>query len=71
MAELDEDFLPWALQALERLRDASEDRGHPLLASMLELARVEAEDDLKTRAMAVQRLSGFREAGLHRMQHLA
>ena len=60
MAEADEEFLGCVLQALERLRAASQERGHPMLASMIEFAKVEAEDDLRTRSLAVRRFSEFR-----------
>ena len=56
----DEDFLRVVLQSLERLRQASEDRGHGMLASMIELARTEAEDDLRTRALEKARFAEFR-----------
>ena len=44
----DEIFLTKVVELLERLRSESERRGHPLLASLLEIAREEASDDLKT-----------------------
>ena len=59
MAESDEHFLRCVMQALERLRDASQDRGHSMLASMIDLAKVEAEDELRTKALAHQRFSEF------------
>ena len=45
----EEPFLTKAMEVLERLRSESEKRGHALLASLLEIARGEAEDGLKTR----------------------
>ncbi len=59
MAESDEHFLRCVLQALERLRDASQNRGHPMLASMIDLAKAEAEDDLRTHALTLERFSEF------------
>jgi hypothetical protein len=44
----DDHFLGKVVDILERLRSESERRGHPLLASLLEITRGEAEDDLKT-----------------------
>ena len=63
MAE-SEDFLDCVSQALERLRTASSDRGHLLLASMIELAQAEAEDDRRTRALTAGRFSEFRQRRL-------
>jgi len=41
------EFLDKMVGILERLRVTSRDRGQPLLASILEIARVEAEDALR------------------------
>ncbi len=60
MTQFDEDFLRVVLQSLEKLRQASEDRGHGMLASMIELARTEAEDDLRTRTLEAARFAEFR-----------
>ena len=60
MGHEDLDFLQVVSQALERLRRASEERGHAMLASMIELARTEAEDDLRTRALEYQRFAEFK-----------
>ena len=46
---VDEEFLTKVSDILERLRAQSEMRGHPLLASLLDITRQEAEDDLRTR----------------------
>jgi hypothetical protein len=43
-------FLTEVADTLERLRSESEWRGHALLASLLEITRGEAEDELKTHA---------------------
>lgn len=43
-----EDFLPHVIDILERLAAASSDHGQPMLASMLDLARSEAQDALNT-----------------------
>ncbi len=63
MGESSEEFLECVLQALERLRAASSKRGHPMLASIIELAEAEAEDDRRTRALLARRFSEFRDAG--------
>ncbi len=57
MAESDEQFLRSVLEDLEQLRGASRQRGHPLLASIIDLAVAEAQDDLRTQAIAVRRLA--------------
>ena len=57
MAESDEHFLRSVLQDLERLRGESRQRGHPLLASMIDLALAEAQDELRTQAITVRRYS--------------
>lgn len=45
----DKHFLNRVIEELDRLHAESEKRGHPLLAALLEIARDEAEDDLKSR----------------------
>jgi hypothetical protein len=49
----DELFLTKVVEILERLRSESDRRGHPLLASLLQIAREEASDDLATRTEAL------------------
>ena len=51
-----EKFLTDVADALEKLRSESEWRGHALLASLIEITRGAAEDELKTHA-EVTRLS--------------
>jgi hypothetical protein len=46
---VEEDFLTKVAEILERLKAQSEMRGHPLLASLIAIAKGEAEDDLRTR----------------------
>ena len=48
---VEEKFLKTTAEILERLRAQSENRGHPLLASLLAIAKDEAIDDLRTRAI--------------------
>ena len=42
----------------------SRHRKHPLLAYMIELAKGEAEDELRTDAIEVRRRSNFKAAGI-------
>jgi len=46
----DDHFLGVVAEILERLRTESEKRSYPMLASLLEIARGQAADDLQTRA---------------------
>jgi hypothetical protein len=41
-------FLTRAIDILRVLHERSVERGHPMLASLIDMARVEAEDDLVT-----------------------
>ena len=50
-AAVDEEFLTKVAEILERLRAQSELRGHPLLASLIAIAKGEADDDLRTRSL--------------------
>jgi hypothetical protein len=45
-----EKFLAEIADILDRLRTEAQWRGHPLLASLIEIARGEAEDELKSRS---------------------
>jgi hypothetical protein len=51
----DENFLVKAAEIIERLASQSELGGHHLLASILAIAKEEAEDDLRTRRGKFQR----------------
>ena len=64
MVESDEHFLRFVTQALERLRQASQERGHPMLASIIALAQTEADDDLRTQALSLKMFSEFQETSL-------
>jgi hypothetical protein len=50
----DRKFLRNAIDLLDQLRSESEMRGHVMLASLLDIARGEAEDGLNTQAKALQ-----------------
>ena len=47
MSKTEPDFLPTIIGILKQLQGLSSERGQPLLASILEIARVEAEDALR------------------------
>jgi hypothetical protein len=47
---VDESFLKDTVETLERLHEESAMRGHNMLASLLSIAKGEAEDDLRTKA---------------------
>ena len=63
LAERDDDFLRVAIQAIDRIREKSIERGHLMLASLLDMAKTEAEDELRTNAKPAQRIS--QPAGTH------
>jgi hypothetical protein len=69
MAESQDYFLRSVLQDLEALSIASHRRGHSLLASMIDLAKAEAEDCLRTEALLLKRFSDFKLAGPGEQQH--
>ena len=50
----DHEFLRIAIQAIERIREKSLEHGHLMLASLLDMARTEAEDALRTYAKPAQ-----------------
>jgi hypothetical protein len=62
MSGSDDHFLSVAVQALSRVRQASQDRGYPRLASMIEFAIAEAQDDLRTETLERERFADFRAA---------
>jgi hypothetical protein len=49
------------IHTLERLRELSAERGHPMLASMLAMTKAEAEDELRTTGAHDRMLNAFRE----------
>jgi hypothetical protein len=57
------DFLAGVADILRRLERESVRHDRPLMASLLGLARDEAEDDLRTSAAVAQALSDFQKAG--------
>ena len=59
----DSEFLQRTIELLVRLRDATVQHNRPMLASLIELARTEAEDELRTDALAAQRFCEFKLAG--------
>jgi hypothetical protein len=57
----DNNFLKNAADLLEGLRAESEFRGHPLLASLVAIAKGEAEDALTTNARTAQVVNRVKE----------
>jgi hypothetical protein len=55
-------FLSEVADTLERLRSESEERGHPLLAALIAIAKGDAEDGLKTHANSVRTRATRQEA---------
>jgi hypothetical protein len=71
---VDEEFLTAVADILERLRAQSEMRGHPLLASLLAIAKDEADDDLRTRVKELRNgglLSAADDSVIRMAQRLA
>ena len=60
MTSEDERSLRVAIAALESLRLFSVEHGRPMLASLIEMARVEAEDELRTELAKGKRFSEFK-----------
>jgi hypothetical protein len=52
------------IQAVERLRETCAGRGHPLLASLLDIAKAEAEDELRTGSQTSPRRSEIQKPDL-------
>ena len=48
MEKSDDDFLPEVIGILGRLQATSTEHGSPMLAFLLDLARAEAEDEMRT-----------------------
>ena len=63
MERRDIDFLPTMIGILEKLHATSLDRGQPNLAMLIELARTEAEDALRTAGQKANLEATFRPAG--------
>jgi hypothetical protein len=60
MTPEEERSLRVAIAALERLSRFSSEHGRPMLASLIEIARAEAEDELKTELESGKRLLEFK-----------
>jgi hypothetical protein len=63
MERRDIDFLPTMIGILQKLHATSLERGQPNLAVLLDLARTEAEDALRTAGQKAELEAAFREAG--------
>ena len=64
MTPEDERSLRVAIAVLERLRLFSAEHGRPMLASLIEMARAEAEDELTTELANGRRISEFKAGAL-------
>jgi hypothetical protein len=56
LSDRDQDFLQVAIQVIERIREKSLEHGHGMLASLLDMAKAEAEDALRTYAKPPQQV---------------
>jgi len=63
----DESFLRNAVETLDRLGAQSEQRGHMLLASLISIAKGEAEDGIRTRAQDISILERDHDDGVEMM----
>ena len=61
----DDDFLRVAIQAIERIRERSVERGHLMLGSLLDMAKSQAEDELRSNAKPKPRGSEAEANGTH------
>ena len=63
MSDADREFLEKAIRVLERLAGLSLKHHQPLLASLVDIAKVEAADAIRTHLETSQRLSEFKVTG--------
>ena len=61
MADKQDDFLPAVIGILDRLQATTAERGRPMLAFLLDLAKAEAEDELRTDTMEGDFRSALKE----------
>jgi hypothetical protein len=61
MPTSDDDFLPAVIGILARLQATTEEHGRPMLAFLLDLAKAEAEDELRTAHMEDDLRSALKE----------
>lgn len=59
----DDNFLPTMIGILEQLHEKSHARGSAMLSFLLDLARTEAEDELKTLVAEAELRSAYRVGG--------
>ena len=64
---VDKEFFLSVIEALEQLLSESRCGRHPMIAFLLDIARVEAEDELRTDAEIADRFSEFQEVGMTRI----
>ena len=63
MSDADREFLEKAIRVLDRLAELSLKHHQPLLASLVDIAKAEAADAIRTHLETGQRLSEFKMAG--------
>ena len=63
MSDADREFLEKAICVLDRLAELSLKHHQPLLASLVDIAKVEAADAIRTHLETSQRLSEFKVTG--------
>jgi hypothetical protein len=61
MPKSDDDFLPAVIGILGRLQATTAEHGRPMLAFLLDLAKAEAEDELRTAHMEDDLRSALKE----------
>jgi hypothetical protein len=61
MHKTDDDFLPAVIGILGRLQVTTAQHGRPMLAFLLDLAKAEAEDELRTANMEQELRSALKE----------
>ena len=63
MNDADREFLEKAIRVLDRLAELSLKHQQPLLASLVDIAKAEAADAIRTHLETSQRLSEFKVTG--------
>ena len=61
MDKSDDDFLPAVIGILDRLQVTTAQHGRPMLAFLLDLAKAEAEDELRTDSLELELRSALKQ----------
>ena len=61
MDKSDDDFLPAVIGILDRLQVTTAQHGRPMLAFLLDLAKAEAEDELRTDSLEQELRSALKQ----------